>query len=226
MRNKGYTYRIDSKPFLEEGNSELKGYFSGIIAADGHVREVTDGQKVYLVVLSLIDKQIIEDLKTKLGDETSLRSVNRKKWNKNASDQYVLGFRSKPIFNFLESRGITCDKSKELSLSRIPDVEFFHFLRGYIDGDGSFNPRGILIYSSNYKFLNEVELKLQPYGVWSNSGIYKRENSSLYGIFYPIESSKRLIPLLYKDSTLFLKRKQEKFYPLLSKSGRLFKNLN
>ena len=99
-------------------------YLVGLILADGNIS--TEGRSFSI---SSNDFELLEKSRNALESEHPIKDIP----NKNL---YILAIGHKGIVDDLEKIGITQNNSKTLSMPAIPEKYFFHFLRGYIDGDG------------------------------------------------------------------------------------------
>src|SRR6056300_424628 len=109
------------------------------------------------------------------------------------------------IVENLNRYGVVPNKSKKVKLPVLKNDMYRHFIRGLYDGDGSLN-----------------------YTMAKNSPNYRRYNYSIVGNYDLIEGVRYLISKkgnksilsilewMYKDSTIFLERKHEKYIDLIN----------
>lgn len=123
------------------------------------------------------------------------------------------------MYNKLVELGIQEDKSHQnYTLPNIDENLLNSFILGYFDGDGC-----ITIKSTGYSvtsiccnskiFLESVKECLNKNGIETRDiSIEKRSKNSLY-ILYISKRSEQLkfMDYIYKDSSIFLKRKHDKF---------------
>ena len=78
--------------------------------------------------------------------------------NLNWSNQYMLNINSKYMVNSLRNLGLFQNKSLKIEFpSWITDEYYFHFLRGYIDGDGCiFKTEKRMSFIATENFCNSV----------------------------------------------------------------------
>jgi len=108
---------------LDKTTNEFN-YFLGWMASDGNV-----SKNFQQVSLSTIDKEIVDKFKIIFPSASVYVSV--KEINK---DIYKLFIGSIKFAKYLNSIGITPNKSKTLNVSK--ELWNFHFVRGFFEGDG------------------------------------------------------------------------------------------
>lgn len=207
-------YKINSvdENYFEKIDTEKKAYFLGLFYADGCVSNNS-------VNISLMEEDgyILEKLKQDCKSTYDIYTIPKRK--ENHKNQKCFLINNINFKNNLIKNG--CIERKSLVLT-FPDEKIIskefkrHFIRGFIDGDGSI---GKSIRSINEKeyvecFINVVssvdfikKLSKEIEG-GSTSKINKGKNAIL-----TIKSKKELLKLisfLYKDSTIYLDRKYKK----------------
>lgn len=202
---------------LKHIDSESKSYLLGLFYADGCISTQNT------VRISLIDEQLINDLHilfpffNKINFDYSI-------YNSNNKIQYSLTKQGKEIYKDFVNNGLFRRKSTEnaekLKLPNINKDLLNHFIRGYFDGNGSIsistkrpNLRRIEICSSSLTFITSIKNYLESIGI--NCPIFRKKQNT-NSILYVLEwvNSKDIFLLkdfLYNNSTISLKRKQEKF---------------
>lgn len=176
-----------------------KAYAIGLITTDGNLSK--DGRHMTFVSK---DKTLVElfryclKLKNKISIKTSGFSKGKGKY-------YVTQFGNKRFYDQLVSIGLCPNKSKVLSGLTIPDHYFPDFLRGHLDGDGTFKvyndpafPRSrrlyVLFISASKKHL--LWLRSRILGLYGIDGRL-RPAIRAWSLTYAKEASKKLLPLLY-----------------------------
>lgn len=191
--------------FFKRIDTEEKAYWLGFLFADGYNNEQTGNIEL---TLQSLDVGHIELFKKTIKSEHTIAE-------KTISGKYTcsrISFCSRIMSNDLASHG--CVKAKSLILefpSSIPNELTHHFVRGYFDGDGSVsvskdNKRHNFHILGTESFLESIREKI---GL-SNTKLDKKGNC------YDLRYGGRLNLLkikeyLYKDATIFLERKKEKF---------------
>jgi hypothetical protein len=105
-------------------------YAIGLLTTDGNLS--TDGRHISLTSKDI--EQIktfisILSLKNKIGIKYSSRERKRK--------YFLVQFGSVDLYRFLQSIGLTPNKTKTIGRVLVPGKFFRDFLRGHLDGDGS-----------------------------------------------------------------------------------------
>ncbi|HZQ09907.1 MAG TPA: LAGLIDADG family homing endonuclease [Anaerolineae bacterium] len=155
-------------------------YAVGLIASDGNL----DSDRVRVEFVST-DRELIDLYCEALGldsihvGETSYKS--RKPW-------YKVRISDRTFRNFLEKIGLTPAKSKTLGELQIPDKFFADFLRGVLDGDGSWYIHKSLfgryqylrveLSSASSRFIKWIEQKIIELG--GMNGIWRTRSLGRY----------------------------------------------
>jgi intein-encoded DNA endonuclease-like protein len=180
-------------------------YILGFLSSDGCIYKNKRGSS-YIAFYSA-DLEIIENIKKIMGVSNKIQKYLRKPHKK----AYILQIGSKKIFESLINLGLTPNKSKTLTLPKIPNEFFCHFLRGYFDGDGCafyrsykrkdrrngpYNIASFRLTSGSKNFLIEVKNKLEKDFKISKGSLYKKKGAydlafsgrnvlELYSFIYP-----------------------------------------
>jgi intein-encoded DNA endonuclease-like protein len=198
--------------YFETIDTEDKAYFLGLIYSDGCLYK-----NILSISLVQDDSYILDTLKTYIGSTTNLYSLPPRK--KSHQPQMKFSVSSEMIKKDLERLGVTPKKSLTLNFPNNQQVPFNllnHFIRGVFDGDGSIFSYERIINKKKY---TEIGITI----ISSNSFILGLFNYLGYGNVYSTnhnknsvlsfnnkKDKKKFIEFLYKDSTIFLKRKKEK----------------
>lgn len=190
-------------------DTEEKAYWLGFIAADGYVGKNNE----FEIGLSIKDINHLEKFKHFLNHTCDVKTRSNKTCR--------ISFRNKYFVNRLKSIGIVNNKSLILEFPQINNDLIRHFIRGYFDGDGCIhirktvkkNPLLISILGTPM-FLN----KMRNYLPTINK-LYKNNHSN-DTLVYQTSGVKAMTILnyLYKDSTIFLDRKQELYLAVLNRN--------
>lgn len=230
-----------NETFFEKIDTEEKAYFLGLLAADGCNNQESnqislglhpqDGYIVTKLSLLVLNKNRVYYRKPQ-------KSIFKSENNRiiNSSGQIVFRIQNPTLSGDLASLGIVSRKSLVLDFpnnNQVPNSLIHHFIRGYFDGDGCISRRfnhgaarwTITILSSKMfcqkaceiikSILNLNNINTKP----TNSKIYKIE-------FGGNRKVKIFLDWLYKDSTIFLKRKYEKYLELFNDLKRIDNRLN
>ena len=194
--------KINSKIFSSI-DTEEKAYWLGFLYADGYV---SDRNEVSLE-LSLKDKEHLISFNT---------FIERQREIKIDSFRARCLFKDTNISNDLKSLGVLPRKSLILTFptyEQVPKRLLRHFIRGYIDGDGSIYISGKNLFISvlgTKEFLIQLIKEIQM----PERKLYKKRkdnNSNCWFFMYSGENCKKLIEYLYSNSKIYLERKYNKY---------------
>jgi hypothetical protein len=191
-------------------------YSIGYIATDGHLS--IDGRHINITSkdrnhLFSIRKAL--DLKNKIG---------RKYREKSRTKEYSqLQFGDVKFYRYLLSLGFNQKKSLNLGPISVSNEFFVDFLRGVIDGDGSFHSWihrsnghrqwALRIVSASEIFINWLNDRIKHrFDVRGKFYIYndKRRKNRLYLIKFGKKAAGKIAMEIYYDGSLSLKRKRIK----------------
>lgn len=221
---KRYSY---NKDFFENIDTENKSYWLGMIASDGCIIDRGNGGFRLKITLKVDDKSHLEKFAKDLDSNLVVRE-KKIKYNEKDYMTAELMVNSTKMCKDLIALGIGVNKTFNMSMPNISEDLKKHFIRGFVDGDGSLylgkRNCGRYIYSLEivgYKC--EIMEEINEYFINNNihSNIYyKRKNNDKLGI-YAKESLKKALNLLYTGSNVYLERKFEKCNEILT----LFNNV-
>jgi hypothetical protein len=215
----GYRKYTLNENYFDIIDSEAKAYFLGFIFADGCV-SLSNQNFLLRLEIHIDDVEIIESFKMHI-QSTSPIKISK-------SGKYVnIRLFSKKLVHDLIQLGCTERKSLTLKFPDINEKYLNHFMRGYFDGDGS-----LKISKRKYDYPNrkrETEYKTFSFDVMSSfdfipkyqeylckycdlnfTKIINRENNC-YISYVGRNNLKRIFEFLYKDATIYLKRKYNRF---------------
>jgi intein-encoded DNA endonuclease-like protein len=228
LRRKNITTRVGKKivytdiniQFFQEINSENSAYFLGLLYADGNV-QTNNNNYCMTLKLKSNDQYIIENFRDIMSPSSPIKITR----NKKSSNTYsYFRINQKEICEQLVSHGCVPNKSLILEFPITVPKEFIrHFLRGYSDGDGT-------IYKNQFKKKKTINT------IWKivSTKQFCNETSKLLKDELNITCSKSLckpktnqittslsvggnlqvrqvLDWLYKDATIYLPRKYEKY---------------
>ena len=204
-----------NEQYFDRIDSEDKAYFLGLLYADG-----CNFPKNRVVVINLQekDKDILDKFKQKLNYEKPLIYVDYSKSHPNWQNQYKLHLNSKHMSNRLIELGCIPEKSLILkfpSSNQVPNNLLQHFIRGYFDGDGCIyiSKDNIITCSfcSTKDFCLDLQLFLKQININSSLNCVKNNNITKTISISGNLQNKRFLNWLYKDSTIYLDRKYQKY---------------
>lgn len=207
---KKYEY---NEHYFDVIDTQEKAYILGLLYADG-----CNNDKKGTIYLSLQeqDKHILEEINNLIENSKPLYFVESR--NKSHSNTYQIVLYSKHLCKVMNNYGMTPRKSLTLQFPLWMDENlYFHFLRGYVDGDGSmyFNKDKNIFRISmigTELFLTHVSKIFNNIGVKTYiSGKNKNDNSVTKQLAVTSNrDSMKLACYLYHNSNLKLSRKYEK----------------
>jgi mobile intron protein len=214
MFSKSNKQKIKNNVF-DKIDTQEKAYWLGFLYADGNISKIGDKNNYRISLeLSLKDSEHLEKFRNFIGKEIP---------NKKDSFRCRCSFVDKKMWKQLYNKGCTPQKSLKLKFpdkNILPLNLYNHFIRGYIDGDGSIfpnrNPRGnkklrlsILGTKEFLKYLlfifNRTDKKL-----YLNSRD-KTKVTNCYFVEFGNKDSIRICNYLYNNAEIYLERKFEKY---------------
>lgn len=223
-RNRKYNFNED---FFEVIDTEHKAYWLGFIVADGAVCKtdkstISDANRLYINI-SNNDKELLNIFCDDLNyDKTQVKSYipNESTYSNNVMCK--LNINSTKICEDLKKYGIIKQKTGKEKFVLLDDALMPHFIRGFFDGDGTVyntyqnGPRITHVgFSGNYIFLNNLKTYLKKQGIIKNNNKItqeKRNNCNCCSYSFANKKDiKSFFDYIYKDATVFLERKHNKF---------------
>lgn len=215
---------IELKYMFKSIENEQEAYIVGMFMADGYV-----GKQQLGLRLKKSDKDIVEKIKNYFSEDIKLQESGN-------SFSFVVS--SEMACENAIKLGILENKStKETFIPSMKEELIPHFIRGYFDGDGTIficndkkrNTKSLKsnICSANINILEEIQKKLSFNGIFSTINKENRigkkyymphggitiSNQDMYRLYIRRKDDlKKFRDFIYKDSSLFLKRKKDIFY--------------
>ncbi len=195
-------------------------YAIGLITTDGNLS--SDGRHISLTSK---DKEMIENLQKCL--KTNLFIGRKNSGSVSLKKYYVVQIGDIKFYEFLITLGLMPNKTKTIGPLKIPKKYFVDFIRGHMDGDGSFysyfDPR----WKSSYLFYSTLVSASQPHIIWLrqeikslvkiDGHITKSKNDSVYQLKYAKAESLKLLPkVYYHTKVICLSRKRKKIEKALA----------
>jgi hypothetical protein len=214
--NSIYRRRPWNENFFNKIDTEEKAYWLGFLYADGCVHDKPNGQK--LITLVVKDKEVIEKF---------IKAIDGNFAVKKYTDVYGIYLTSKIMFNDLCKLGCVPRKSLILKFPLINPTLISHFIRGYFDGDGT-----VFIYTrkgktKSYKGIGigmcGTEEFLNTLVQHAPINVPKKDKRKSGNIWYSSSSGPNKVlafyNYLYKDATVWLDRKKNKFENYFKERG-------
>lgn len=206
--------------YFEVIDTEEKAYWLGFLYADGYL---TTGVDKVGIALNSVDREHLCKFKNDICATNPIHDYEEKSGYGAGTIYSRILITSKKIKSDLIKLGIYENKSLTLKFpneTQIPNNLIRHFIRGYFDGDGS------LTYghkqkcgNSNYsiKFTGTLEMisGIQKYLNTSVKLEQKNKNINNYSVTIGGNRQvERVLDDLYKNSTVYLKRKYNRYIEL------------
>lgn len=202
---------------------EQSAYWLGFIMADGCLLRTT---KLYkrpnrlVIQLSSIDRDHLEKFKEFLETDAEITTFTPK-GTFSTNDICRISVNSTELCKTLMDYGISERKTGNEIVPILPDRLIRHFIRGYFDGDGciTIGSRGYPSFSicGNRHLLSYIQVYLVSDCNLNFTKIVKdKRHENIYSLHYTGNQTATIYDYLYKDSTIYLKRKRDKFNLLLS----------
>ena len=218
------TFREDPIDFtiFDSIDTEEKAYWLGFIFADGYISSApitkgSDNSHRVEICLALIDTGHLFKFDAFVGSKEPRVKVYNYKDQNGKDKQHVKWFISnKHLWETLNSYGCTPRKSLTLKFPNIDSKLKRHFVRGYFDGDGSFG-----VYGTKGLF-GELQLScvgtedmiyelFKDVGVYTNIYHHAKHDEKTLTISVSSSNAKSILDYMYKDSTVYLDRKFNKY---------------
>jgi DNA-binding CsgD family transcriptional regulator len=211
--------------YFDTIDREDKAYFLGFLFADGNV---TSNSNRVTLKLNIRDMSILETFSNFLYSKNCAREAPK--------NFCYLEINSGNIRSKLIDYGCTPNKSLTLQFPQnIPEDMIHHFMRGYFDGDGcisvseiknknSSSLEGSVAVISTKEFCQVYGECINKYCGFFPSYTQQKESiarGNLITTYLKVGGNKKIINFyhfLYRDASIFLKRKKEKFKILKEQS--------
>lgn len=247
-------YNIDDD-YFNEINSEQKAYILGLLYADGCVYSSERDGKWAKLDLIYTDKNLLEKIAKEMNNECPIKRYtydkevyfkNQNKTYNLTQDMCRLSFRSSKIVDNLIKLGCSPSKTFKITFPSeniIPSHLMRHFLRGYLDGDGSISAserkssskyrKTYLHFSVTFTGTSSLVYSIKEY---INNNVVKfvgdirsRWNNGKDNYTLAIDGNcilEKILDWLYYDATIYLERKYEKYLLLKEEICNKNKSLN
>lgn len=217
VTNKGVTYYVNHN-YFDSIDTERKAYFLGFIVSDGCITEdkKKNGHisKRLCFCNSIDDREVLEEMVTDLCPNYTIKWKNKSTDTVTRKDQCELRLTSNHMCDTLINKyGIKPNKTMDVDfeLKNVSDDLFIHFIRGFMDGDGSVTNNAISLTCTFPKLLKQIEMFMCSKGFTSRLRESEGKTINYYKLFIKFNGNKDYMKeLLYRDATIFLNRKHKK----------------
>ena len=210
--------------YFEIIDSEHKAYWLGFLLADGYLIDSGHSKKSFGITLNEYDSYILEELKKDLESTYPVRHYQdiRETY---ISETAKITMKSEKIFNDLQKHGFTLNKSYNGVVSEfLPENMYWHFIRGYFDGNGGLSIAGdkkyhtyTLDFTGTYEIISWIQNIIGKDNVKLQQRHPDRNNNNFTIKICGDLQVYKICSKIYKDSTIHLKRKFERFLHLCEK---------
>lgn len=213
-KSKVVRYKFN-EDYFETIDTEDKAYFLGFIVADGNINKSNNSVRI-------IQKEtdILYEFKKFVSFDGPI--FTRKDGNIS-----FITIASSKMKNDLDNLGISSNKTMVIKYPDISENLQNHFMRGVFDGDGCItlrtdkrdsSQRGqVNICSGSYDFIKEYYDKLVKYCNLSGKNKIRCPKETYYVVDWgSLSDVENIYDFLYKDASVFLKRKKETFDKVVS----------
>jgi intein-encoded DNA endonuclease-like protein len=226
---KKITYTDININFFNKINSEEGAYFLGFLYADGCVQIKNNAYTVSLKLKSN-DQIIIEKFRDIMSPSSPIKITK----NKGSTNTYsYFRVNQKEICDQLISHGCVPNKSLILEFpTTIPKKLIHHFMRGYSDGDGSIyknklqkSPTSKPYINTIWKFVSTKQFCEQTAKILKEelditcSQSLSRPKTNQITTTLSVGGNlqvRKALDWLYKDATIYLPRKYEKYLEFIN----------
>lgn len=211
-------YYYDDK-FFNQIENEEQAYFLGLLYADG---SINNKRNEVILTLKSEDTYILDIFMKVLKSNRSVW-----KYSLNGREYSRIVINSKTIVNDLIRYGCVSNKTHILKFpNNINKNIIHHMIRGYFDGDGSISGKTIK-FTGNLLFLEGIENYILKYLNVNKKKHYSPCNKNRVNNIRELKYNgnkivSNIFDLIYKDASIFLKRKHEKL--LIIKMSKKNKN--
>lgn len=219
----------EHEDFFDKIDTEEKAYTLGFIAADGTVQPELNRIKIDI---KDIDEDVLVKIQKAIGHTNKLSHYlyHNKKFNNSEEFYNVrisrLIISSKQMMLDAQKYGVIPNKTDKLKINfeLIPEELYFHFIRGYFDGNGclSFSREknyNDLTYTGSTIFVSQLKQILELYTEGHLFYLTHRkpdnlENGTIISTYK--YSNKIILDKMYENATIFLDRKFKKYQQFLA----------
>lgn len=216
--------------YFDKIDSQDKAYLLGFFVADGWV----DGNRFGITIQSQ-DNYILNEYQK--FSKSNIFTKNRTTSLITRQKASTIRWTSKHMTNVFKDLNIIQNKTYhinfEFPFEKMDSKHVRHFIRGFIDGDGSFeSDKGIFtitLVNTSLKFMQQVGNEFEKITEGIKSTIHKIDGKTVdyYTLrfnFLKTNKPEKVLQIynyLYKDSNIFLTRKKDKIESYLKYRGKL-----
>jgi|SRR6202035_2290878 len=192
-----------NEQFFKKIDTEQKAYILGFLAADG---TVADSGRCVVLMLHAKDEHILHEIREAMGSNARIFTREKIEGYPNRGPYKYVYFSSQELVRDLAKLGISQRKSFTLEYTKIPRHLEKHYLRGLLDGDGSIHRVAFYLLGTE-ELIDGARSAIEFHTGYLLSKTHEGKLFRITGC----NPSKLVLHWLYKDATIFLKRKHQKF---------------
>lgn len=213
--------------YFDEINTPNKAYIIGLLYADGCVSK--DGNMVF-ISLQEKDSDILTMINTEIRSNRPLRIIRYNDKNLNWSNQYQLTINSRYVVDRLIQLGVIPNKSLKVEFPKwLCEELYFHFLRGYIDGDGCIvkNEKRVSLIGTESFCTYISEYLYNKLGIHSSISVcHNNANSPTRDLRVSGgRQAKILLDALYENADMYISRKYDLYKSIYCKQDNINNSL-
>lgn len=209
--------------FFKKIDNEQKAYWLGFIFADGYI-SITNSGYCCGIELKASDFEHLKKFNKAIDGNVEVNFRQREDLRIGVRRTCKIRLFSKEIVEDLKNLGCMENKSDKIAIPNLSKNLVWHFLRGFFDGDGCIilnkqrNTMQFDFCSSSLKMLEDIRAFLYENGIFSyivestgSNGPIKRKIPNYRLYIKGMENGYIFGTKLYKNATIFLHRKKDKF---------------
>lgn len=199
--------------YFDKIDSNNKAYLLGFLYADGCVNKNNN----ISIVLHEKDVEILNFFKSELKATNKISTIKRKDGNVHVR----LSFCSKHMAESLIKLGCLHNKTNNLLFPNIDEKYIWHFIRGFMDGDGCMsiskktNLKGEIRKYLTIGFVGTESMMNSLKDIFETKNRIYFHRNAFHLQFGNEEDVLRIGEQIYKDAELFMKRKYDKYIEYL-----------
>lgn len=208
--------------------TEEQAYWLGFLYADGAVAKYKNEVKLSLAYKDMDHVIKFANFALKTGNGKEIVHEYKAKLKGQEFPSAKVQITNKKIIDDLKRLGCVPNKSLILTFpneNQVPDYLIRHFIRGYFDGDGSiFTPTAYpnartISFVGTQSFLSSLIKIFQNICTdFGTVNLYQKQNQQAWQFSKTKrDTNKEIYEYLYKDATIYLERKYERFASLYGK---------
>lgn len=235
LKAKGYCQKKwVNDHYFDDIDSEEKAYLLGFLIADGCIREEIDCRNTKYKSTRICfsnsedDKEILDIIHSRICPNHKMIYSHNNRGVKIRKPQYMIQWTAPNTIKVLKEKykilpRKTYDKKFTFPFETIPEELHRHFIRGFMDGDGSINWSELRFAFTSEPFMKQIIQKFCDLFKQHEDSVYdfswtatytKGKTTEYWRVFIPLGHGrdKLIKSYLYKDATIFLSRKYKKAY--------------